>query len=277
MTVVWLNGRLTPEAEARISALDRGVIWGDGLFETLRAYDGRPYAVAAHHRRLTEGGRVLDLAVPPEGELRAAFTAILEANGLHDAGVRVTVTRGPGPADPHATPDGVATVLVTAWPLRDYSALYEHGASLVTVPRAGRPVPGAKTISYAANVAGRVAARRAGVDDALFVAEDGRVLETTGSNVLLVSGQDLVTPPVDDGLLPGVTREGVLRCAPSIGLWAVERSASLADVYAADEVVLTSTLREVYRVRSIDGRDLRCAGVAVRLRQAFRRQVLSSL
>jgi branched-subunit amino acid aminotransferase/4-amino-4-deoxychorismate lyase len=277
VAIVWLNGELVREEEARVPALDRGVLWGYGLFETMRSYGGRLWAFDDHYERLRRGGEVVDLAVPDPAALESALHETLEANELGDAGVRVTITAGTGPPDPQAEPTGPPNVLATAWPLRDYARLYEEGVALVTIAGGGRPLAGVKTTSYAVSVAGRVIARRAGADDALFVGAEGRVLEATGSNLFAVRAGGLVTPPLSEAVLPGVTRRHVLAVAEQIGLETTEESLSLDDLFSCDEVVLTSSLREVYPVRSIDGRDVGRGGVAAKLRDAYHAAVLSSL
>jgi branched-chain amino acid aminotransferase len=269
MAILWLNGSLTDEADAKVSALDRGLLSGYGLFETLRAYDGLPWAFDDHWARLEQGGELIGLATPAAAHVRTAIIDALEANELKDAGVRVTVTGGAGPVDVQDDPDSSPSLIVIVWPLRDYSALYRDGAALVTLDEGARPLAGVKTTSYAASVAGRVFARRAGADDAVFLGAHKRVLEATGSNLCVVSGDELRTPPLDDAILPGVTRRYVLDVARSEGFGVVEEPLSVDDLLAADEVVLTSSLREVYPARSIDGQTLRRNGVADRLRTAY--------
>lgn len=275
--IVWLNGELISEDDAFVPALDRGVLWGYGLFETMRVYEGRVWALGDHLERLRRGGEVIGVHVPAEDEVEAALVDVLRANELTDAGVRITVTAGAGPPDPHAEVTAPPNVLVTAWLLGDYRDLYERGATLVTLPGGGRPLAGVKTTSYAASVAGRVVARRSGADDALFCGEDGRVLEATGSNLFAVRGDRLVTPPLTDPLLPGVTRRHVLDVAANAGLQPSEEGLTLDDLYAADEVVLTSSLREVYPARSINGRDLARGPAADKLRTAYHHAVLVTL
>ncbi|HYZ92045.1 MAG TPA: aminotransferase class IV [Actinomycetota bacterium] len=277
MSIVWLNGELLAEERAVVPALDRGVLWGYGLFETMRAYEGRVWAFDDHYERMRTGAEVVDIQIPDAGLVSGALKDVLEANELADAGVRVTITAGTGPADPQSEPTGPASVLVTAWPLRDYTDLYAEGAALATVPGGGRPLAGLKTTSYVVSVAGRVIAHRAGADDALFVGDDGRVLEATGSNLFAFRGNALVTPPLTQAVLPGVTRRHVLSVADRIGIETVEEPLMLDDLFAADEVVLTSSLREVYPARSIDGRDLKRCGVAEKLRDAYHAAVLEAL
>jgi len=275
--MVWINGELLPAAEARISVLDRALLSGTGLFETLRAYEGRPWALEDHYERLCQGAALIDVAVPNLDEIRTGIAHALAANELADAGVRLTVTGGTGPVDPLSDPDAPPSVIVLVWPLRDYAELYERGAALVTIAEGGRPLAAVKTTSYAVSVAGRVLARRAGADDALFLGGHKRVLEATGSNLMVVSGGEIRTPPTEDAILPGVTRRYVMEVATAEGFDVKEELLYLDDLRAADEVILTSSLREVYLARSVDGEQLRTAGHAARLRDAYHAFVLRAL
>jgi branched-subunit amino acid aminotransferase/4-amino-4-deoxychorismate lyase len=277
VALIWLNGALVEEAEAMIPALDRGVLWGYGLFETMRVYNKRVWAIDDHLVRLDAGAAAMDIPVPGARELKRGIDDVVAANSLEDAGTRITITRGTGPADPQAEADGPPNVIITAWKLRDYTRLHADGVSLVTIPGGGRPLAGLKTTSYAASVAGRVIAGRAAADDALFLGEGGRVLEATGSNLFVVRGTNLITPPLDESVLPGVTRRHVMSVAPRIGLVVREELVSLSQLFEADEVVLTSSLREVYPVRSIDGREVPRSDVSGRLRAVYREAVLEAL
>jgi branched-chain amino acid aminotransferase len=277
MSVIWLNGGLVAAEEARISALDRGVLSGYGLFETLRAYKGLPWAFDDHYERLRVGAELIDLVVPEAETLRAAIAETLAANDLADAGVRFTVTAGSGPADAQADPDDRPNVIVLAWPLHDYTQLYAKGATFVTISEGGRPLAAVKTTSYAVSVAGRVAAKRAGADDALFLGGHNRVLEATGSNLFVVRGKELLTPTAADAILPGVTRRHVFEVASGEGFEVGESTIYLDDLRSADEVILTSSLREVYPAGAVDGVPLNIAGHATRLRTAYHDYVLRSL
>jgi branched-chain amino acid aminotransferase len=276
MALVWLNGELVPSEQATISVLDRGLLSGHGLFETLRAYNGVPWALGDHYGRLARGAEWIDLPLPDEAQLGEAMRETLRANELTDGGVRVTITRGSGPVDPQSEADGEPNVFVLAWPLRDYTALHADGAVIVTFAHGARSLAHVKSTSYAMSVAGRIYAKRAGADDALFTADDGRVLEATGSNIFAAYGDRLVTPPLDEGILPGVTRHHVIAVASEIGFEVDEAPLRVGDLPGADEVVLTSSLREVYPARSVDGAAMNRAGIAERLRDAYRRRVLSA-
>jgi branched-chain amino acid aminotransferase len=277
VSVLWLNGKLVDTASATVSALDRGLLSGYGLFETLRAYDGKPWAFDDHYDRLRQGSELIALDIPDAASLRAATRETLEANGLVDAGVRLTITGGAGPTDVQADPDSPPNVIVIVWPLRDYTELYENGAALVTLPQGARPLADVKTTSYAVSVAGRVFARRAGGDDALFLGGHKRVLEATGSNLFIASGDALRTPPLEDAILPGVTRRYVMEVAREVGFTISEEHVYVDDMLAADEVVLTSSLREVYPAASVDAQPLKRTGVAERLRDVYETLIRKTL
>ena len=275
MPRIWFNGALVASEHATISVLDRGLLSGHGLFETLRAYNGEPWAATDHYVRLAQGAEWIDLPLPSEETVTSALRETLRVNELHDAGVRVTITRGTGPIDPQSEADSDPNMFVLAWQLRDYTALHADGAVIVTFAHGARALAHVKSTSYAMSVAGRVYAKRAGADDALFTS-GGRVLEATGSNLFAAWGDRLVTPPLDEGILPGVTRHHVIEVAREIGFDVDTAPLRVDELETADEVVLTSSLREVYRARSIDGVQMRDADVASRLREAYRRRVLSA-
>ncbi|MFA5861609.1 MAG: aminotransferase class IV, partial [Candidatus Thermoplasmatota archaeon] len=203
MRIVWLNGKLVPEDEARISPFDRGLLLGDGVFETMRAYDGRCYRQEEHLARLRAGCARMRLAFP-EG-LAEAIRDVLRANGLSEAAVRVTLTRGPGGRGASPRGAGPPTALVTAVPVPPVPAR----VNVVTAPFPHTGVTGVKTVDYVANVLARIAAEEAGADDAIFVDGDGFVVEATQANVFAFLGHALVTPPLSSGCLPGVTRSDV--------------------------------------------------------------------
>lgn len=255
MRHVHLDGQIVREDEARVSPFDRGLLLGDGVFETLRAYDGRPHALGAHLDRLRRSCALTRLPMPEDLPRRVQET--LAANGLADASVRITITRGPGGRGASPRGAGPATVLVTASPIAPQPETYERGLRLVTATRrrVGRDAldPSIKSIGYLVHVLARAEAEEAGADDALFVDDQDRVVEATQANVFAVRGDDLLTPPLASGCLPGVTRAEVLALAPGVGLRPQEQALTLRDLADADEVLLTASLLEVAPVVSLDG------------------------
>jgi len=247
--IVWVDGELLDEREARLSPLDRGLVVGDGVFETLRVYGGVPFAWRRHIERLAHSAAGLGLAVPDAAVLRAAADAVLAANSLPEARLRLTVTAGAGPPGSSrggAVPSAFvfAAALDPAPPTTRAAVApwtrNEHGATA-----------GLKTISYAANVRALAYAEARGASEALFANTAGNLCEATGSNVFLVVGDELITPPASAGCLLGVTRGLLLELAPEAGVRAVERDVPMAALATASEVILTSTTREVQAVECI--------------------------
>lgn len=255
MTTVWLNGALVDEKDARISPFDRGFLLGDGVFETFRVYDGRPHALDAHLARLRASCAEARLAFPDDME--RVVSDVLHANGLADAAVRITVTRGPGGRGASPQGAGPQTILVTAMPVHHRAEVYERGLRVVTARRR-RLHPSSlsasvKTTNYLVHVLARIEAEEEGADDAFFVDDEGLLVEATQANVFALFGTTLVTPPLSSGCLPGQTRAEVLALAPALGLDPVERDLPVEALAEADEVFLTASILEVAPVVALDG------------------------
>ena len=257
--LVWLNGRLVPAGRARVSALDRGLLHGDGAYDTWRTYAGRPFAVAAHVRRLAAAARTLALPSPGPAAAWEHRTRLLVARArLPDAAVRLTLTRGP--AGDALAPVGRArpTLLLVARPLpRDLSRRQARGVSVILLPfprDATPPWAALKLVGHASAVAGRLAAARRRADEALYVTPQGQVTEGTTTNLFLVERGALVTPPRSAGILPGVTRALVLALARREGVAAREESVPVPRLRRAAEVFLTSSTVEIVPVVRLDGR-----------------------
>lgn len=243
---VWLDGELVDESLARVSPLDHGLTVGDGVFETLKAYGGRVFAVDRHLDRLARSAASLGLTPPDGSTLAAAIDAVAAANNVGEGTVRVTVTGGHGPLG-SARGEGGPTVIVSCGPERRWPPTSD--VVVVPWPRNERgALAGLKTISYAENVVALAWARERGGDEAVFANTAGSLCEGTGTNVFLVVGGRLVTPPLSAGCLPGVTRDLVLELTG-----AVEEDAPVTALAEADEAFLTSTTREVQPIASVDG------------------------
>ena len=242
---VWLNGELLPRSEARVPIDDRGFLYGAACFETLRAFGGAVFRLGRHLDRLEAGLRALGVEPPPRDVLQAATAETLEANALPEARVRLTVSAGTGGARPGLEPAGTLLVLVTAQPVPDSVA---PARVLVARVTADRPLPFAKTVNYLGPLLALEEARRAGLDQALLLDRDGEAVEASTANVFAVlageggEGGVLVTPPLEAGALPGVTREAVLECARGLGLETAERRLPLAELLAAREALLTNSI-----------------------------------
>ncbi|MDR0625786.1 MAG: aminotransferase class IV [Bifidobacteriaceae bacterium] len=249
--IAWVNGQLLPAGEATLPLLDHGITVGDGVFESMKVVAGRPFALTRHLRRMARSAAGLRLNFPGEAMLRLVVGEVLAANAaaLKDttAVLRVTLTGGRGaigsPRLPGAEPSLFA--LVT------WHDLEPPETSVITVPFSRNQhggLAGLKTTSYAENVLAVEMARAKGASEALFPNTDGRLTEGTGSNVFLVLGGELVTPPLSDGALGGVTRDLLLEWTE-----AVERSVPMSALWEADEVFITSSFRNVQAVVAADG------------------------
>jgi branched-chain amino acid aminotransferase len=268
--IVWLDGDLTELDHARISPLDHGLVVGDGVFETLRVYGGVPFAWRRHHDRLCHSADGLGLAVPASAALRAAADAVLHANELREARLRITITGGPAPPG-SSRGSAPPTAFVIATPLN----VIAPTADVVVVPwsrNENGACAGLKTISYAENVRALAFAEARGAHEALFCNTRGELCEATGSNLFVVRDGIATTPPGDSGCLLGVTRGLLLEVGAASGVAVREAPLVPADLFDADEAFLSSTVREVQPIASVDGKHLRRVGgdITNALANAFR-------
>jgi len=246
VSTIWLDGRLVPAGEARISPFDHGLLTGDGVFETLVVYDGTPFAVRRHLERLAVSCKGLGLEPPADDVVRSAMAAVVEANGLTSARLRVTVTGGDSPLGSERGAAG-PTVVVAGGAL----AGWPPTADVVVVPWVRNEkgaLSGLKTTSYGENVVALAHAKERGASEAIFANTVGQLCEGTGSNVFVGIGGRLLTPPLSSGCLAGVTREIVLECTA-----AIEEALPYEILFGADELFLTSSTREVQAVAQVDG------------------------
>ena len=251
MSWVYLNGALVRESEAKIPATDRGLLFGRGLFETFRAIAGRPiYRLAEHMARLEAGAAFLGIpmAVTRHG-VEDAAGALMDRCGLDDARVRLTLTAGPEGGSP--------SVLIQARAATDYPPeMYRTGVAAV-IARVRRnetsPLSRFKSLSCLDNILAREEARAAGAVEAILLNTRGTVAEGSVSNVFIVRGGGLVTPPVEDGALPGVTRGAVLEMAQEADIPARERSVTREELLRADEAFVTNSVACVLPLSSIHG------------------------
>ncbi|GIU86859.1 MAG: 4-amino-4-deoxychorismate lyase [Acidimicrobiia bacterium] len=273
--IVWIDGELLPLERARVSPLDHGLTVGDGVFETLRTYRGVPFAWRRHLERLRASAAALGLDVPDGDELRLAADAVLRANRLGDARVRITVTGGPAPPGSSRAPGAGPTTIVVAAPLAPGAPTADVVIAPWTRNEHGA-LAGLKTISYAANVRALAYAQARGAQEAIFANTAGNLCEATGSNVFLVLDGVLVTPPPSAGCLQGVTRALLLELCDGT---CEERDVPIGALATADEAFLSSTTREVQPIAHVDGVALPAAPgpVATRLAAAFAQLVARDL
>jgi branched-chain amino acid aminotransferase len=250
-TAVWLNGRLVAPDEAVVSVFDHGFTVGDGVFETVKVLGGRPFALRRHLERLHRSAQLLGLDVPrADAGLRRVADEVIEASGLDLARLRITVTAGATPMGSGRS-GGEPTLVVAAGPLAPWPAT--TAAVTAPWPRNERSaLAGVKTTSYAEHVVALAEAHKVGASEALLPNTRGDVCEGTGSNVFLVLEGRLITPSLMSGCLPGVTRGLVLELLAD----AEEDDVPMSALAAADEVLLTSTTRDVQPLHLLDGRAL---------------------
>jgi D-amino acid aminotransferase len=251
---------MVEEAEAVVPVFDRGFLFGDGVFETMRAAGGRVFRLARHLERLERGTALAEIDLPGgAAAIEAAVAEVLHANDLRDARVRVTVTRGPGRPGDYAGLAGPATVVVTAQPFHGLDPmLHERGVEAAVAPGGAIPAgaldPAIKSLSrLSAVLARRVAARR-GAFEAILTDARGMLTEGTVSNLFLVAGGLLETPAAAGGCLPGVTREAILALAREAGFEVREAPLPARALEGATEIFLTNTSWEVLPVARLDGR-----------------------
>jgi branched-chain amino acid aminotransferase len=258
--LVFMNDRLVPEAEARVSVFDHGLLYGDGVFEGLRAYSGRVFRLAEHLERLWASARAICLEIPVSRDvLGRAIDETLAANGLPDGYVRVVVTRGAGSLGLDPARTSAPQVIVIADRLALYPAeQVERGLRLVTAAtQRSHPAalsPRIKSLNYLNNIMAKLEGKQAGCVEALMLNHKGEVAECTADNVFVVRGSRLLTPPPDAGILEGITRGAVMELAVAAGIDCREATLTRHDLYTADEMFITGTAAEVVPVVELDGR-----------------------
>lgn len=274
-----VNGVVTPAADARVSVLDNGFTFGDSVYETLRTYGGRPFHLDRHLRRLRQSAGRLAIAVPQaDGELAGRVDEVLARAGNEESYIRLLVSRGVGDISYRFERVTGPTVVVLvkpyeAWP----EECYTEGIDVVVSPvrRNHRLAldPAIKSCNLINNILAMQDAQARGAREAIMLNHEGDVAEGAGSNVFLVARGRLTTPPLEAGLLSGITREVVLELAGRLGIEAREDTVRVADLVQADEAFVTSTLKEVCPIRAMDGRPVgtgRAGAVTRRVLQAYR-------
>jgi len=264
--IIYLNGRLVPRFEAKLSPFDHGFLYGYGLFETMRAYQGHIFRLDHHLARLRRSAQSLGLThsilhvVEGKQSLETACMATLEANKLKDARLRLTVSAGEGDMMPDPDTCSSPTVLITA---RNLVPLppekYESGfkAALSSVHRNSQsPLSRLKSTCYIENILARMAARAAGCDEAILLNERSYLAEGSTTNIFLASNGELITPSLESGVLPGITREAVLEIARAANIKTMERQLELKELIEAEEAFVTNSILELMPLTCFDGKPI---------------------
>ena len=281
---IWLDGKIVDESDAKISVFDHGLLYGDGIFEGIRFYNGRVFRLSEHIERLYLSAKALLLKMPwTLEEVCEATLQTIRANNLNDGYIRLVVTRGIGDLglNPYLCPNPSMFIIasgITLYP----AELYENGLEVVTCSTR-RPTPASlspqvKSLNYLNNVMAKVEALKAGAKEGLMLNEQGYVAECTGDNVFVVKKGEVITPPVSDGSLDGITRQVIFELCSELGISIRERSMARYDIYTADESFLTGTAAETIPMVKLDEREIgdgKPGPISLRLIEAYRQKVRS--
>jgi len=257
---IYIDGKFYSERDAKVSVFDHGLLYGDGIFEGIRAYNGRVFKLKEHIDRLFWSARSILLKVPlSHAQMMAAVIETCRRNRVHDGYTRLVVTRGAGTLGLNPNRCKNPSVIIIAGKIQLYPAeLYERGMEIVTVPTTrnlhSALNPAIKSLNYLNNVLAKIEANNAGCEEAIMLNAEGFVSECTGDNLFILSNGQLLTPPLSAGALHGITRQVVMDLAIASGLTVGEPNLTRYDLFNADECFLTGTGAEVVPVVKIDGR-----------------------
>ena len=259
---IYLDGKLVPESEAKVSVFDHGLLYGDGVFEGIRVYNGRVFKLTEHLERLYSCARAICLTIPISiNEMEKAVCETVGANDIRDGYIRLVITRGVGSLglNPYQCPR--ASIIIIASSITLYSKeKYETGLSLITCGTR-RPSPAAlspqvKSLNYLNNIMAKIECIQAGCEEGIMLNEQGYVSECTGDNVFIVKKGEVITPPISAGALDGITRQTVIALLKEMGVACREAVMTRFDVYTADECFLTGTAAEVIAAVVYDRRPI---------------------
>src|SRR2546427_1286701 len=282
---VYINGKFLPQSEAKLSVFDHGLLYGDGVFEGIRAYNGRVFKLERHMDRLFHSAKAIDLKIPhTKDEVAKIVLDTCRRNDIKEGYIRPIITRGPGDLglDPRKCKSGPSIVVIAQPSINLLGKVYERGLKLVTssyrrVPPQ-RLSPSIKSLNYLNQIMARVEANQYGADEALLLDVQGYVSEASADNFFIVQNHSVITPPTSTNL-PGVTRETTLELAEKLGLRTHERPFTLYDVWASNEAFITGTAAEIGPVVEVDGRtigDGKPGKITKQLMKAFRELVTTT-
>ncbi|NLC38776.1 MAG: branched-chain-amino-acid transaminase [Clostridia bacterium] len=258
--IIYLDGQFVPQEEAKLSVFDHGLLYGDGVFEGIRAYHGRVFKLKEHLVRLYQSARTIALEIGLSmEEMEWVVLETCRRNNLRDCYIRLVVTRGRGDLGLDPRKCSKSSIFCIAAGIQLYpEELYEHGLETVTVAtRRNLPEalnPQVKSLNYLNNIFAKLEANLAGVPEAIMLNNEGYVAEATGDNIFLVKNGELITPPPHVGILVGITRNTIMEIGAEQGLKVTEKLFTRHDLYNADECFLTGTAAEVIPVVKVDGR-----------------------
>jgi branched-chain amino acid aminotransferase len=258
--LVYVNGQYLPKEEAKISVFDHGFLYGDGVFEGIRAYNGRVFRLKQHIDRLYNGARAIMLDIPlTKQEMTEVVLETLRKNRLRDAYIRLVVSRGEGDLGLDPKKCGKPTIICITDKIVLYpDKMYEEGLEIITAATRRNPAEGVnpqmKSLNYLNNIMAKIEANLAGVPEAMILNTEDYVAECTGDNIFIVKDGVLITPPPYVGILVGVTRNTIMELAEQMGIKVEEKVFTRYEVFTADECFLSGTAAEAIPVVKVDGR-----------------------
>jgi branched-chain amino acid aminotransferase len=258
--IIYLDGAFVPENEAKLSVFDHGVLYGDGVFEGIRAYNGRIFKCKEHIDRLYAAAKAILLEIPiSKEEMTEVLLETCRKNEIKDGYIRLVVTRGVGDLGLNPVNCKKPSIFCIAGTIALYpKEMYTNGMPIVTaVQRRNKATivdPQIKSLNYLNNILAKIEANHAGVPEALMLNHDGIVAECTGDNIFIIKDGVIYTPPIYIGILDGITRKAAMDIAEGLGYKVVEKEFTLFNVYNADECFLTGTAAEAIPVTSVDKR-----------------------
>lgn len=279
---VYIDGKFYPKADAKISVFDHGLLYGDGIFEGIRVYDGCVFKLAEHLERLEYSAKGIALRLPwSRDEIAAATVEACRRNGIANGYIRLVVTRGVGDLGLSPRNCPAPSIIIIADAIKLYpEEFYAKGMRLITVPtRRVNPAalpPMVKSLNYLNNILAKIEALQQGFQECLLLNDQGYVAECSGDNLFIVHKGRLLTPASYAGALVGITRQAVLEIASDLGIQAAETNLTRYDVFNADEAFLTGSAAEIVPVIELDGREIgtgKPGPVTARLLESFRRKV----
>lgn len=259
---IWMDGKLVEKADAKVSVYDHGLLYGDGVFEGIRAYHGTLFEIEAHLERLYASAKAIRLAIPiSREEFRSAIDETVQANHFQDCYIRAVVTRGVGNLGLNPNRCEKPCVFIIADTIELYSReMYEKGLAIITSSvirnHPSALSPRIKSLNYLNNILAKIEAADANVAEAIMLNHEGNVAECTADNIFIVRGGQVQTPTTSDGILEGVTRGVMLKLCKTLSIPIAEKTLQKHDLYIADECFLTGSGAEVVPVTKIDGRPI---------------------
>ncbi|MEM0084490.1 MAG: branched-chain-amino-acid transaminase [Candidatus Methanomethylicia archaeon] len=284
--LIYINGEFYPESEAKISVFDHGLLYGDGVFEGIRAYNGRVFKLEEHIDRLYESAKTLDIKIPlSKEEFKEIILETLRRNKLTTAYIRPIVTRGIGKLGLDPRHCEKPTIIVIPQRIEQYPSIAAHKRTIKAIVSSIRRTPpfclpaSAKVLNYQNNILAKIEAIHCGADEAIMLDWRGYVCEGTGANIFIVKRGMLMTPPLYASILPGITRQTIIEIAKRVGIEVLERDLTIHDLYNADEVFLTGTGVEIQPVVEVDGRKIgngEVGPITMRIIEEFKKEVEST-